>query len=182
MSLKRPVNSSSRTMASLLPTTSMNPQQQSADSGANRISAGLSIFDSTSEYIITGSDLSDKMICLSSHNFHILSRPTIIKDTKYERNSLLFSFGFVLRRVEDPRPFRLLLSKLASTFRDMEVESRFLTGEQTRPRLRRILQGILVSLNGRKSECNLLLDNANVLNLKLYRPPREPAPPVPDHA
>ena len=142
----------------------------------------FSIFDSTSEYIITGNDLADKMICLSTHNMHILTRPTIIKDTRYERNSLLFSVGFVIRRLVDPRPYRLILSKLAQTLRIMEVESRFLTSKETRPLLRRILQSILVSLNSRRSECNLLLDSANVLNLKLYRPPREPAPPVPDYA
>ena len=142
----------------------------------------FSIFDSTSEYIITGNDLADKMICLSTHNMHILTRPTIIKDTRYERNSLLFSVGFVIRRLVDPRPYRLILSKLAQTLRIMEVESGFLTSKETRPELRRILQSILVSLNSRRSECNLLLDSANVLNLKLFRPPREPAPPVPDYA
>ena len=142
----------------------------------------FSIFDSTSEYIITGNDIADQMICLSTHNMHILTRPTIIKDTRYERNSLLFSVGFVIRRLVDPRPYRLILSKLAQTLRIMEVESRFLTSKETRPELRRILQSILVSLNSRRSECNLLLDSANVLNLKLFRPPREPAPPVPDHA
>ena len=142
----------------------------------------FSIFDSTSEYIITGNDIADQMICLSTHNMHILTRPTIIKDTRYERNSLLFSVGFVIRRLVDPRPYRLILSKLAQTLRIMEVESRFLTSKETRPKLRRILQSILVSLNSRRSECNLLLDSANVLNLKLFRPPREPAPPVPDHA
>lgn len=142
----------------------------------------FSIFDSTSEYIITGNDIADHMICLSTHNMHILTRPTIIKDTRYERNSLLFSVGFVIRRLVDPRPYRLILSKLAQTLRIMEVESRFLTSKETRPELRRILQSILVSLNSRRSECNLLLDSANVLNLKLFRPPREPVPPVPDHA
>ena len=142
----------------------------------------FSIFDSTSEYIITGNDIADHMICLSTHNMHILTRPTIIKDTRYERNSLLFSVGFVIRRFVDPRPYRLILSKLAQTLRIMEVESRFLTSKETRPELRRILQSVLVSLNSRRSECNLLLDSANVLNLKLFRPPREPAPLVPDHA
>jgi len=144
--------------------------------------ASFSIFDSTSEYIITGNDLAERMICLSTHNMHILTRPTIIKDTRYERNSLLFSVGFVIRRLVDPRPYRLILSKLAQTLRIMEVESRFLTSRETRSELRRILQSILVSLNSRRSECNLLLDSANVLNLKLFRPPREPAPPVPDYA
>jgi hypothetical protein len=155
----------------------------------------LSIFDSTSEYIITGNELADRMICLSTHNMHILTRPSIIHDSRYERNSLLFSVGFVLRRAEDPRPFRPMLSKLASTLRTMEVESQFLsqqqhgqspatasTGTETSAMsLQSILEGILVSLNSPQAECNLLLNDANALNLKLFKPPRPVAGPVPDH-
>ena len=141
----------------------------------------LSIFDSTSEYIITGNELADQTICLSTHSMHILTRPTIISDSRYERNSLLFSVGFVLRRAEDPRPFRPLLSNLASTLCSMEVESQFLSNERTRPKLQRALEGILISLNSKRAECNLLLDDANALNLRLFRPPKPPAPPVPDY-
>ena len=166
-------------------TSQQDNKGNSSVSHENQISSSpqaLSIFDSTSEYIIAGNELVDKIICLSTHNMHILTHPTIIKSARYQRNSLLFSVGFVLRRIEDPRPFRPLLSKLASTLRSMEVESRFLSNKETRPQLSRVLQGILVSLNAKRAECNLLLDNANVLNLRLYRPPREPAAPVPDHA
>ena len=181
-SLQQQQNSQQERIEKLARPGDNNQVISSVDASSSEVSAFDSIFDSISEYIITGNDLADKMICLSTHNMHVLSRPTIIKDTRYERNSLLFSVGFVLRRVEDPRPFRHLLSKLAHTLRSMEVESRFLTDNRTRPQLRRILQGILVSLNSRRSECNLLLDKANVLNLKLFRPPREPAPPVPEYA
>jgi nitrogen permease regulator 2-like protein len=46
-----------------------------------------------------------------------LTRPTIISNERYERNSLLFSVGFVLRRETDIRPFRPILSKFALTLR-----------------------------------------------------------------
>lgn len=141
-----------------------------------------SIFDSTSEYIITGNELADQMICLSAHNMHILSRPTIIVNTRYERNSLLFSVGFILRRAEDPRPFRPLISKLSATLCSMEVESQFLSNARTRPHLQQVLERILVSLNSPQAECNLLLDDGNSLNLKLFKPPKALASPVPDYA
>ncbi|KAL3767374.1 LOW QUALITY PROTEIN: hypothetical protein ACHAW5_003801 [Stephanodiscus triporus] len=55
--------------------------------------------------------------CRSDHHeMHILSSPTIIEDTRYERNSLLFA-------EVDPRLFWPVLSNLSSTLRDMEVES-----------------------------------------------------------
>jgi hypothetical protein len=142
----------------------------------------LSIFDSTSEYIITGNELAGKIINLSTHYMHILTRPTVISNECYERNSLLFSVGFVLRRAEDPRTFRPLLSKWASTLRSMEVESRFLTDPTTRLQIQPMLDRLLVSLNSAKSECHLLLNEANLLSLKRFRPPKAPASPVPDHA
>lgn len=152
------------------PTKSLQPNEVSS-----------SIFDSTSEYIITGNELAGKMICLSTHHFHILTRPTVITNKRYERNALLFCVGFVLRRAEDPRPFRPLLSKWAVVLRSMEVESQFLTKPTLRPKVQPMLERLLVSLNSLRRECNLLLDSANSLNLKLFRAPKPPALPVPDH-
>jgi Nitrogen permease regulator 2 len=140
-----------------------------------------SIFDSCSEYIITGSELTGHIINLSTHHLHILTRPTMIADAKYERNSLLFGLGLVLRRNHDPRPYRAVLSKLAWTLRDMEVESQFLSNPDQRPRLQSILRHVLVSLNSPSAECNLRLGPADVLNLKLFRPPQALVSPVRDH-
>lgn len=144
--------------------------------------SSLSIFDATSEYIITGNELAGKMINLSTHNMHILTRPTAISDERYERNALLFSVGFVLSRKEDPRPFRPLLCKWADALRSMEVEHHFLTDPTKRVKLQPMLDRLLVSLNSTQYECNLLLDSANALNLRAFRPPKPPALPVPDYA
>ncbi|EEC50469.1 predicted protein [Phaeodactylum tricornutum CCAP 1055/1] len=142
----------------------------------------VSIFDSCSDFIITGSELTGKIINLSTHRIHLLTRPTVISDERYERNSLLFCVGFVLRRTEDPRPFRPVLSKLALTLRDMERETQFLSKKVTRPQLQDLLENILVSLNSSDWECNVVLNQGNFLNLKLFHPPKLPVPPVPEFA
>jgi hypothetical protein len=164
--------------------TASTENQANNEEVNDEIPTQMSIFDSCSEYIITGSELTGNIINLSTHHIHVLTRPTIISDEKYERNSLMFCVGFVLRRTEDPRPFRPALSKLAVTLRDMEVESQFLSRDiaHHRPQIQSLLQCILVSLNSEACECNLLLGKADVLNLKLFRPPRTPAPPVQDYA
>jgi hypothetical protein len=149
----------------------------------------LSIFDSTSEYIITGHELSDKVINLSTHGMHIITRPTVIHDDRYARNALLFSVGFVLRRAADPRPFRPLLSKWALTLRSMEVESHILSkpnttngdGTPNHDYLQTVLERLLISLNSYSWECNLLLNPSNALNLKLFQPPKPVATPVHDY-
>ncbi len=143
--------------------------------------AGLSIFDSTSEYIITGSELTSKTITLSTHSFHVMTRPTMISNPRYERNAHLFSVGFLLRRAADPNPFRPLLSKLAITLQVMEEESQFLTLPEQRPKLQTLLERVLLALNSSDWECNLLLSRSNVLHLKLYHPPKPDASPVFEH-
>ena len=160
------------------------PDNRSAD-GDDDDTAQFQIFNSCSEYIITGNELTGNILNLSTHQCHILTRPTAISNEKYERNALLFCVGFVLRRTEDPRPFRPVLAKVATTLRDIEVESQFLSkadAKGKRPQIRTLLTNILISLNSESCECNLLLGKADLLNLKLFRPPRIPAIPVQDHA
>eukprot|EP00956_Cyclotella_meneghiniana_P021420 scaffold39038_cov78-Cyclotella_meneghiniana.AAC.5 len=153
------------------------------DSTVDSETLANSIFTACSEYIITGNELADQTITVSTRGMHILSRPMIISDTKrYERNSLLFSVGFVLRRNIDPSPWWPVLSNLSRTFRAMEVESEFLSNERTRPMIQTVLEDVLVSLNSKQIDCHLLLDDANLLNLQLFQPPPPPAPPVPDYA
>ena len=164
---------------------SLGGEEREKVSGEDTIFKGsegsLSIFDSTSEYIITGNELTGKIITLSTHDMHIMTRPTIISDQRYERNALMFSVGFVLRRAADPRPFRPLLSKLAMTIRSMEVESQLLCNPSMRKQVQPLLERILLSLNSPQCECNLILSQSNALNLKLFHPPKPEASPVHDH-
>ena len=150
-----------------------------SDDEVNLPEGGQSIFDSTSEYIITGSELTGKIITLSTHDVHVMTRPTQITNEKYERNSLLFSIGMVLRRAADPRPFRPLISKLAMTLRNMEIESGILSDPiKVRRTIQPLLERVLISMNSPRWECNLLLDRSTSLNLKLFHPPKPPASPV----
>lgn len=175
----RPQSSNSSTKT-VLPSIS-DTGNKAVVSLAEPCGAGLSIFDSTSEFIITGSELTSKTITLSTHSFHVMTRPTMISNSRYERNALLFSVGFLLRRAADPSPFRPLLSKLATTLQAMEEESRFLTSPKHRPKLQILLERVLLSLNSAEFECNLLLSRSNALHLKLYHPPKPETSLVHDH-
>jgi hypothetical protein len=141
-----------------------------------------SIFDSCSEYIITGSELTGNIINLSTHHIHLVTRPTMMIDETYERNTLLFSVGFVLRRTIDPQPYRPILSKLALTLRDMEIESQYLSNKKEQ--VQSILEGIVRSVNSYDtlSECNILLGPADAIHLKLFRPPKPHVIPVNDYS
>lgn len=158
-----------------------NAETLLSDPSESREDGSLSIFDSCSEYIITGHELTGSLLNLSSHQMHILTRPTILEDERYERNSLLFCVGFVLRRAGDPRLFRPILSKWALTLRDLEIETHYLSTEQTRPELQNQLDRMLVSLNSAARECFLQLSPSHILGLRLFHPPRPPPDPVEDH-
>ena len=159
-----------------------NPPPLSSLPVAGGVSGGgLSIFDSTSEFIITGTELTSKIITLSAHSWHVMTRPTMISNSRYERNSHLFSVGFLLRRAADPRPFRPLLSKLAMTLQALEEESCFLTRPEYRPKLQILLERVLLSLNSPEYECNLLLSASSALHLKLFHTPKPEASPVHDY-
>jgi len=142
-----------------------------------------SIFDSCSQYIITGRHLSGKIVNLSTHNLHVLTRPTVLTSERYRRNTLTFCVGFVLRRTSDPRPFRPILTRLANVWTAMETESQFLSNNHNRTQqMQATLEWILAGLNSLSMEVHLALDPSNQLHLKLFGPPTRPAPPVPDFA
>jgi len=163
--------------------SSSDPTNKDGDRMENqsKVDSSLSIFDSCSEYIITGKELTGNLLNLSSHHMHVLTRPTILEDERYERNSLLFCVGFVLRRAEDPRLFRPILSKWALSLRDLELETRYLSTRSTRIQLQYQLDRMLLSLNSDTRECYLQLSSAHVLSLRLFHPPRPPPEPVEDH-
>ena len=162
---------------------SRGASQQEEDASTVATELQNSIFAAVSEYIITGDELADQLINISTHGMHILSRPMIIHDTqRYERNSLLFAVGFVLRRSVDPRPYWPILANLSSTFSQMEVESQYLSGIKTRPQIQVILEDVLICLNSKRRNCHLILNNANTLNLQLFRPPPRLVSSVPDFA
>ena len=154
-----------------------------------------SLFSAVSDYCIAGPELADTVLCVSTHGLHVLTMPSIIynKDL-YERNSLLFSIGFVLKGLSKSsevsyssaddlqiRPYRPLLFKTVETLRTAEIESQYLTKTSSRPLLQSLLCQIFDSLNSNKmAEANILLNEANVLHLKLFKPPKPLTPPVPD--
>ena len=57
----------------------------------------------------------------------------------------------------------------------------FLSKTASRNQLPAILSELLTSLNSKRAEANLVLDEANPLNLKLFKAPKPLTLPVPDY-
>lgn len=59
----------------------------------------------------------------------VLGYPVNISDRKYERNEFIFNFGIVVPDKTDTKPYEDVVRRLADTFREMEIQSQYLSSE-----------------------------------------------------
>jgi hypothetical protein len=78
-------------------------------------------FENLSDYVIVGKHLCGKIIAIKTDALQFLNYSVAIDNVKYERNALLFSFGFVLGRDVEMEPYEPILRKLSSMFLNLEV-------------------------------------------------------------
>ena len=61
------------------------------------------------------------LYCSTVMDYVIMGCPRGITDKKYDRNTLIFNFGFVFDKDCDTVPFESVVRKLGATFRIYEV-------------------------------------------------------------
>ena len=127
------------------------------------------IFEPLSDYVIVGKHLCGKIIVVKTQELQFLNYSVSIDNPKYERNTLLFSFGFVLDPGERTEPFEPLLRKISSVMVSLELERDFLFQPAAKQRIAEILPHLYQSLHVH-GEAFLQLDAHNILALKPFRP------------
>ena len=80
-----------------------------------------------SDYVIVGKHLCRKIIVVKNDDIQYMNYSIAIDNPKYDRNSLLFSLGFILSEGADTEPFEPILRKLSLAFLALEVRSYFRT-------------------------------------------------------
>lgn len=78
-------------------------------------------FENLSDYAIVGKHLCGKIISVKTSDIQFLNYSIAIENPKYERNTLLFSFGFILALDVETEPYERVLRKFSSTFVSLEV-------------------------------------------------------------
>ena len=84
-------------------------------------------FDSISEFLIPKPQLCGQLLVLRDEGRVVLAWPICLEDTRYARNALLFSIGFVLESgcaSSAPERFGRLLAKASRQLEVLERESR----------------------------------------------------------
>ncbi|KAJ1344054.1 hypothetical protein BSLG_001194 [Batrachochytrium salamandrivorans] len=132
-------------------------------------------FDAISDYIIPKSDLCNKIVTLSATPpYKIVGHPVLIEHPKYERNAMLFNLCFVFDSTANTACYEQIVTKMARVLRSLEVESEFLSNPATKASVLNIIEQLLEDLNS-YNECQIPINDANTINLKLF--PHYPQPP-----
>jgi hypothetical protein len=79
------------------------------------------LFEAYSDYVIVSKQLCEKAIAVTIDEQTFINYSVAIDNTKYFRNTLIFSFGFVVVKNIDTEPYESALRKISSTFVNLEV-------------------------------------------------------------
>lgn len=136
-------------------------------------------FDLLKNYLIPKSSLCNRLVGLKYSDKYILGHPVNIIGEEYERNSFTFNFVFIFPDIEGVKPYEVAIQRLAKMFTALEHQSRFLSNPQNVYRIDSILEQMFQDLNN-YSECQIPIDEANRVNIKLF-PVLEPPPAIEGH-
>ncbi|KAI8928411.1 nitrogen permease regulator 2-domain-containing protein [Entophlyctis helioformis] len=132
-------------------------------------------FDAISEYIIPKSHLCNRLVTLSTTHYKVVGHPVLLENTKYERNALLFNLCFVFERGAITACYEQVVCKMARVLKSLEVESEFLHNATTKASILNIIEQLLEDLNS-YNECQIPINDANMINVKLFPQYPTPAP------
>ncbi|RDW87734.1 nitrogen permease regulator 2 [Coleophoma crateriformis] len=131
-------------------------------------------FEVLSEYVIPRQAFCNRIVTIKDpdYKYHIIGHPVCIQDPKYERNEFMFNFCIVIRVDIKPTPYKTAVRRLAGHFTEMEIQSQFLSqidesNTQERRAIGPLLEIIKEDLNN-YNECNVPVDDANTINMKLF--------------
>ncbi|KAL4225814.1 Nitrogen permease regulator-like 2 [Mactra antiquata] len=136
-------------------------------------------FDAINIYIITKPELQTHLITVNAVGHKIIGCPVRIEDKKYDRNALMFNCCFMFENQTRTARYEPIVKKLASYFRQLELESGFLSDEKKKESIPVILQDILTKLN-QSGSCGIFINEFCTIDLKLSSNKEDPKP-VQDH-
>ncbi|KAL5515966.1 hypothetical protein EMCRGX_G001221 [Ephydatia muelleri] len=136
-------------------------------------------FDAVHDLIITKPALYDRLVSVDALGYRIVGSPRSIENKKYQRNAFIFNFVFVFEVNTDTALFEPVILKLGAAFKTYELESSFLSQEESQSKLQFILCSVFNDFN-RCGCCTIPIDETKSLHLKIT--PSLPDPPtIQDH-
>uniref|UniRef100_A0A8C5PZW4 NPR2 like, GATOR1 complex subunit n=1 Tax=Leptobrachium leishanense TaxID=445787 RepID=A0A8C5PZW4_9ANUR len=133
------------------------------------------LFDTVQVYIITKPELQNKLITVTAMDKKLIGCPVCIENKKYSRNALLFNLVFVCSAQAKTCALEPIVKKLAGYLTTLELESGFISNDDSKQRLVPIMSILLEGLNT-TGECALPIDESNTMHLKVIE--LRPSPPT----
>uniref|UniRef100_A0A0A6YWX8 NPR2 like, GATOR1 complex subunit n=1 Tax=Mus musculus TaxID=10090 RepID=A0A0A6YWX8_MOUSE len=112
------------------------------------------LFDTVQVYIITKPELQNKLITVTAMEKKLIGCPVCIEHKKYSRNALLFNLGFVCDAQAKTCALEPIVKKLAGYLTTLELESSFVSNEESKQKLVPIMTILLEELNA-SGRCTL---------------------------
>ncbi|KAL5013159.1 hypothetical protein ScPMuIL_007429 [Solemya velum] len=136
-------------------------------------------FDSIHIYIITKSELQNRLITVNTLGKKIVGCPVFIDNPKYDRNKLIFNLCFVFDSKAQTCYYEPVVKKLASYLTQLELEGNFLSHENSRTTLPQFLKDVLQKLN-HDGNCSIPMGKSCTVHLKVASAIEDP-PPIQGH-
>lgn len=136
-------------------------------------------FDALHIYIIPKKELHDSDITVNALGHKILGYPVHIPGRKYARNALMFNLCFVFDQQAYTTDYEPVVKKLASYLTQLELESGYLSNEQSRQQIPKLMQDVLKTLN-KYGMCHVPMSKSTTIHLKVSSQIAMP-PAVADH-
>ncbi|XP_024859943.1 GATOR complex protein NPRL2 isoform X1 [Kryptolebias marmoratus] len=105
------------------------------------------LFDTVQVYIITKPELQNKLITVTAMDKKLIGCPVCIEHKKYSRNALLFNLGFVCDAHTNTCALEPIVKKLSGYLTTLELESGFISNEESKQKLLPIMSTLLEDLN-----------------------------------
>ncbi|MED6258723.1 Nitrogen permease regulator-like 2 [Ilyodon furcidens] len=131
------------------------------------------LFDTVQVYIITKPELQNKLITVTAMERKLIGCPVCIEHKKYSRNALLFNLGLVCDAQTDTCALEPIVKKLAGYLTTLELESGFISKEESKQKLLPIMSTLLEDLNA-TGACTLPIDDSNTIQLMLIQQRKDP--------
>ncbi|XP_077055257.1 GATOR1 complex protein NPRL2 isoform X6 [Siphateles boraxobius] len=103
----------------------------------------------------------------------LIGCPVCIEHKKYSRNALLFNLGLVCDARTKTCALEPIVKKLSGYLTTLELESGFISNEESKQKLLPILSTLLEELNV-TGACTLPIDDSNTIHLKLIEQRKDP--------
>ncbi|XP_075921267.1 GATOR1 complex protein NPRL2 isoform X3 [Petromyzon marinus] len=131
-------------------------------------------FDTIQVYIITKPELQNKLITVTALGKKVIGCPVCIENKKYSRNALLFNMALVCDAAAKTCSLEPIVKKLSTYLKTLEQENGFISNEESKQRLPRIMAELLSELNS-SGRCSIPVDESNTIHVKVVPQRRAPA-------